>query len=140
MGNVLDPYTATVLAGPGYYFKYAPAAVETDDTTVVSTTHIAGTQTMVLLLYSSTQSATSIIPSAFVYQNTTSSSTTTLTIKKVNFLTSNQQYEVYFNGTLQPSTPSADINGYLTLTSVPTSTSSAVYPIIVLAGTSTAVS
>jgi len=140
MGNVLDPYTATVLAGPGYYFKYAPAAVETDDTTVVSTTHIAGTQTMVLLLYSSTQSATSIIPSAFVYQNTTSSSTTTLTIKKVYFLTSNQQYEVYFNGTLQPSTPSADINGYLTLTSVPTSTSSAVYPIIVLAGTSTAVS
>jgi hypothetical protein len=140
MGNVLNPYTATVLAGPGYYFKYSPAGMGTDDSSVVSTTHTAGTQTMVLLLYNSTQSASSIIPSAFVYQNTTATTTTTLTIKKVNFLTSNQQYEVYYNGTLQNSAPTSDTNGYLTLASVPTSNASAVYPITVLAVTSTAAS
>lgn len=140
MLNVLDPYTATVLAGPGYYFKYSPTAMETDDSSVVSTTHTAGTQTVVLLLYSSTQVTTNIIPTVYIFQNTSASSKVTLTIKKVNFLTSSQQYQIYFNGALQTISPSKDNNGYLTILNVPTSTVTLTSSVTILAANSTAVS
>ena len=67
MNNVFDPYTATVLAGPGYYFKYTPAYMETDDTTVVQTTFTSGIQSVVLLFFSNTNSATDITPTIYIY-------------------------------------------------------------------------
>jgi len=42
MNNVFDPYSATILAGPGYYFKFSPATMETDDSSVVETTFTSG--------------------------------------------------------------------------------------------------
>jgi hypothetical protein len=121
MVKVLDPYAATVLAGPGYYFKYVPAAMETDDASVVQASRPVNTQSAVLLLYSSTYSASQITPSAFVFLDPTSSATScTLTLKKVNFLGSYQSYQVNVNGAASVSASvSQDSQGYLTILNVP---------------------
>ena len=99
MNNVLDPYSSTVLAGPGYYFKYSPATMQTDDTSVVTTTFTTGVQSAVFLFFSNTFAATDITPTIYIFEDSTSTNTvTTVTIKKINFLGSNQAYQVSLNG------------------------------------------
>ena len=109
--NVFSPYAPTLLAGPGYYFKYSPSTAQKDDSSFVTITQ-NGTplqSSVVFMLFNSTVSSVKAITgTVYVFLSSLSSSNVTLKIKKIGFLESYQSYSVLVNSIAQPLTASSD--------------------------------
>lgn len=138
MYATFDPYNPTTFSGPGYYFKYTPANSLTDDATVatISSTSVAS---VIFILFNSTidSSIQRITGTTYIFLNQPDSTTVTLTIKSINFLSSNQQYIVISNSNQLTLPISSNNQGYLMISSVSTSTPSSVVSYYVSSTSST---
>jgi hypothetical protein len=129
MKDVFSPYQSSVLSGPGYYFKFNPSTVETDDNSfmTVSTT----SNYVAIVLFNQTASSLDITGAIYIFTDLSNSNSVTLKIKKINSLAANQAYQVMVNNAIQSLSVSSDSDGYLTISGVPTSTSITQYAIYV---------
>lgn len=141
MSKVFNPFNSTTFSGPGYYFKYLPSTAQTEDSSFVSVTQSSPAQPVaILVLFNSTYNASTITGGAYVFLGSmTASSNVTLKIKKIGFLGSNQNYQVFANNVPQSISVSSDSNGFLTISNVASSTTTSQYHYVVMSSSATSV-
>ena len=139
--KAFSPYRDTVLAGPGYYFKYTPDTATSQDNTVLT---LSGTtlSTLAIVLFNSTVNSSNdrITGTAFLFVNGLADATLSLTLKKIGFLGEDEQYTVLLNDATSSLSASSDTDGFITLTGVSASTGSVSNAYYVSSVASTAIS
>jgi hypothetical protein len=123
--KTFQAYSPTILSGKGYYFKFTPSTIESDNSTFASTVQSTTTRKnefLYVFINSTTDPLTPrITGTAAVFLNPPTTAQLTLQLKKINFLSNNQQYTVMQNNNQITYSVSADLNGYLSIANITTS-------------------
>jgi hypothetical protein len=136
--KTFDPYQPTIFAGPGYYFKYTPSNPLADDTSVVSLSSNSVSSVVFIYFNSTTDpSLKRITGNTFVFLNQAAALQLSLQIKKISFLGSNEDYVILLNNNVLSLSISSDSDGFVTISSITTSISSAINCYVVSSSTST---
>lgn len=134
MKSVFQPYSTTILSGPGYYYKYRPSTSLADNTSFVYLTQNTTNKLSEMIYVYFNSTVDSSFPRitgtvyACVYNTSTNllvSSTVQLTIKKTSFIKSNQVYSLYENNLPLSTTVTSTSDGFMSIGQATTFTNAA---------------
>lgn len=129
--KTFDPYQPTIISGPGYYFKYTPSNPKKNDSSVITINNIT-ISSIIFIYFNSTIDSNfkKITGTTFIFMNQAAPIQVDLTIKKIDFLGSNEYYFLYTNGN-RVDLQITDNDGYITIPNLTTSTNSIVISYLV---------
>jgi len=138
--KTFNSYTPTILTGKGYYFKFTPSSIESDDTTFVSTVQQGTRQSELIYIFINSTvdpQIKRITGTAAVFLNQNTAAQLTLKLKKLSFLSNSEQYIVMQNNNQITYSINSDVNGYVTIANITTSTNTNVNSYFVSSSPST---